>query len=99
MFDLGWSELFLIMVVAIVVIGPKEIPEVMRGLGRIVRRLQYMRFALTQQFDDIMKEHDLDDLRKGVNFEARHLERKDFDERSADGEEEDVKEIDDRRGE
>jgi sec-independent protein translocase protein TatB len=82
MFDLGWSELFLIMVVAILVIGPNEIPEVMRTLGRIVKRLQYMRYAVSQQFEDIMKEDDVNDLRKQVNFEEKN-----FDESSSDEEE------------
>ena len=55
----------------------------MRTLGRIARRLQYVRYALSQQFEDMMKEAGLDDIRKQVNFEER-----DFDERSADEEEE-----------
>ncbi len=68
MLDFGLPELLLIMAVAVLVIGPKEIPELMRGLGRIVRRLQYMKFALSQQFDDFMKDHDLDELRSGAEM-------------------------------
>ena len=63
MFDFGWAELLVIVAVAVLVLGPDEIPGIMRSLGRIVRRLQYVRFALTQQFDDFMKEHDLEELR------------------------------------
>ena len=63
MLDFGWPELFLIMAVAVLVIGPDEIPAIMRGLGRIVRRLQYIKFALSQQFDDFMKDHDLEEMR------------------------------------
>lgn len=70
MLDFGWTELFLIMAVAVMVIGPKELPALMHGLGRIVRRLQYMKFALSQQFDDFMNEADMKDLGRGVNFEA-----------------------------
>jgi|OM-RGC.v1.033092163 Sec-independent protein secretion pathway components len=64
--DFSWAELLLIIAVAVLVIGPKEIPVVMRSLGRIVRRLQYVRFAFSQQFDDFMKEHDLEELRGGA---------------------------------
>ncbi len=66
MLDFSWAELLLIIAVAVLVIGPKEIPVVMRSLGRIVRRLQYVRFAFSQQFDDFMKEHDLEELRGGA---------------------------------
>lgn len=82
MFDIGWSELLLVIVVAVLVIGPAELPAVMRGLGRIVRRLQYVRYAFSQQFEDFMQESDLNDIRKQVNFEA-----KDFDEFRSDEEE------------
>jgi Sec-independent protein translocase protein TatA len=67
----SWAEILLTSAVALVVIGPKDIPKVMFELGRVVRRLQYMKFAMSQQFEDFLKEHDLDDLRHGVNFEAR----------------------------
>ncbi len=70
MLDVGWPELFMIIAVAIIVIGPDEIPALMVGLGRIVRRLQYMRFAISQQFEEMMRDADLDDIRKSVNFEA-----------------------------
>ncbi len=70
MLDFGWPELLIIIAVTVFVIGPKDIPKVMHGLGRVVKRLQYMKFALSQQFDDFMKEQDLDDLRS-VNFEDK----------------------------
>ena len=79
MLDFGWAELLVIMAVGVLVIGPNEIPVMMRALGRIVRRLQYMRYAFSQQFDDFMETSNLEDLRQSVNFEA-----KDFDEAEAD---------------
>lgn len=69
MFDFGFAELLLIIVLIVLVMGPKEIPVVMRQLGRIVRRLQYVRFAVSQQFEDFMRTHDLD-INNQVNFEA-----------------------------
>lgn len=63
MFDFGWAELLIIMAIAVFVIGPKEIPDIMRSLGQMVRRLQYIKYAFTQQFEDFMQEHDLNEVR------------------------------------
>lgn len=85
MFEVGWSEIALIAAVAILVIGPKELPEVMRGLGRIVRRLQYVRYAFTQQFEDYLKLNDLDKAPSDVNFEAPVIRsEEEFDEAEGD---------------
>jgi sec-independent protein translocase protein TatB len=69
MLDFGWPELFVILVVAVFVIGPREIPQLMYGAGRLFRRIQYMKFALSQQFDDFMGEVDIAQLRDAVNDE------------------------------
>ncbi len=82
MLDFGWPELFLIIAVAVVVIGPDEIPAIMVALGRVFRRFQYIKFAISQQFDDVMRDADLDDIRNSVNFEAKDTAS--FDEAEAD---------------
>lgn len=64
MLDFSWSELLMVAVVAVLAIGPKQLPAVLYGLGRIVRRLQYMRFAVSKQFDDFMEQSDLAEMRK-----------------------------------
>lgn len=63
MIDFAWSEFFVVILVAVLVIGPKQLPEVLHAVGRIVRRLQYMKFALSKQFDDFMEQSDLKELR------------------------------------
>lgn len=63
MFEFGFTELCLIVVVAVFVIGPKDIPGLLQTLGRTARRLQYMKFALSQQFEDFMKANDLNEIR------------------------------------
>lgn len=73
------------MAVAVLAIGPKEIPGLMHGLGRLFRRLQYMRYAISRQFEDFMKEADMNDIGRGVNFEAPPAEA-DFDEAAEDEE-------------
>ncbi len=93
MFDVGWSELLVIAVIAVVLIGPKDIPKIMYTLGRVMRRFQYAKFALTQQFDDILKAGDIEELRRGVNFETKGKENASAvaDEKNADEEEAFVK--------
>lgn len=83
MLDFSWSELLVIVIVALVVIGPKDIPHIMHTLGRFVRRLQYVRFAMSQQFDDFMKDNDLEDIRKAAQTRPDSL----FDEAAADQDE------------
>lgn len=88
MLDFGWAELLIIVAVAVFVIGPKDIPNIMYGLGRLMRRFQYIRFAVSQQFDDIMQAGDIEELRKGVNFEASRSEQSVQDEIDEDKQEE-----------
>lgn len=71
MLDFGWAELLIIVAVAVFVIGPQDIPKVMQGLGRLIRRFQYLKFAVSKQFDDVMNITDVEELRKGVNFEEK----------------------------
>lgn len=81
MFGFSLVEFLLIAAVAVLVIGPKEMPTILYGLGRAVRRLQYVKYAFSQQFDDFMKANDLEELRRGVNFEAPDYDEKKADER------------------
>jgi len=83
MLDFGWSELILIMALAVLVIGPKELPAMMLGLGRLVRRLQYVKYAFSQQFEEFMQNADMDDIRKSVNFEEGHARYEDAEEDEA----------------
>ena len=63
MLDFAWSEFLVVIIVAVIVIGPKQLPEVLYGFGRIVRRLQYMKFAFSKQFEDFMEQADLNEIR------------------------------------
>lgn len=87
MLDIGWSELLLVIVVAILVIGPQDIPKAMLALGRLVRRFQYVKFALSQQFEDLMKDADLAELRRLNEEAAAEHQHHDIDEAAADADE------------
>jgi sec-independent protein translocase protein TatB len=64
MFNIGWAECLVIVAVAVLVIGPKDLPKLLYSAGRLARRIQYMKFAMTRQMDEVMNQIDLDDLRK-----------------------------------
>lgn len=66
MFDIGWSELVLIGAVALIVIGPKELPGTLRTIGAAVAKLRRMAGEFQSQFQDAMREAELDEARKTV---------------------------------
>jgi sec-independent protein translocase protein TatB len=64
MFDIGWGELLVIGIVALVVIGPKELPGVVRTLGQTMAKLRRMATDFQNQFNEAMREAELADLKK-----------------------------------
>jgi len=64
MFDIGWSELLIIAVVTIIVIGPKELPRVLRNLGRAVGAVRRTANDFRHQVEEALRESELEDLRK-----------------------------------
>ena len=66
MFDIGWSELMLIGIVALIVIGPKELPSVLRTVGRTVTKMRRMAADFQGQFQDALREADIADMRKEI---------------------------------
>ena len=66
MFDLAWSEIAVIAVVAVVVIGPKDLPEAIRGVAKGVQKLRRMAGEFQQQADELVREAKLDDVRNSI---------------------------------
>ena len=66
MFDIAWSELMLIGAVALVVIGPKDLPKAMRTVGQAVGKIRRMAGEFQGQFNDAMREAELHELKKQV---------------------------------
>lgn len=71
MFDVGWSELLLIGAVALVVIGPKDLPRAMRTLGQWVRRARLMAGQFQRSLDDMITEAEMHDLREELRRKAK----------------------------
>jgi len=64
MFDIGWSELLVIGVVALIAIGPKELPGVLRTAGQWVGKVKRMAAEFQGQFQEAMREAEMADLKK-----------------------------------
>ncbi|HEX8387422.1 MAG TPA: Sec-independent protein translocase protein TatB [Sphingomonas sp.] len=64
MFDVGWSEFVLVAVVALVVIGPKDLPKAMRVLGYWVGRVRSVGRQFRAGFDDMVREAELAEMEK-----------------------------------
>lgn len=67
MFEIGWSELLLIGIVALIAIGPKELPTVLRTLGQWMSKLRRMASEFQSQFQEAMREAEMADLKKQVD--------------------------------
>jgi sec-independent protein translocase protein TatB len=73
MLDIGWSEMAVIALVALLVIGPKDLPKVMRAASQWVRKARGLAREFQSSVDDMIREADLDDARKMVES-ARSLD-------------------------
>jgi sec-independent protein translocase protein TatB len=67
MFDIGWSELVLIGVVALIAIGPKELPGVLRTVGQWMGKARRMAAEFQSQFQEAMREAEMADLKKSFD--------------------------------
>jgi sec-independent protein translocase protein TatB len=66
MFDIGWSELLVIAVVAIVVVGPKDLPPLMRTFGKYAGKLRRAASDFQRQFEDAMRETEIEEVKKAI---------------------------------
>ena len=67
MFDIGMDEMALVAVVALIVIGPKDLPQVLRMCGRWVRKARELAGEFQRGVDDMMRETELDELKTQVS--------------------------------
>ena len=64
MFDIGWGELVVIGIVALIAIGPKELPTVLRTLGQYMAKIRRMASDFQGQFQEAMREAEMAELKK-----------------------------------
>jgi len=75
-FDIGWGELVIIGVVALIVIGPKELPTVLRTFGQYMTKIRRMAAEFQSQFQEAMREAEMAELKQ--QFDAIHDAAKDI---------------------
>ena len=98
MLDIGWWELFVMGMVALLVVGPKELPALLRTIGRYVGMIKRQADEFRSQFDDAMRESEFSDLKKDLDAmrsdvsssidDAQSSIRKELDETDFDWDEE-----------
>ena len=70
MFDMSWGEVMVIGAIALIVIGPKDLPKALRTLGQMTAKVRRMAAEFQGQFSEAMREAELDDVKRqiqGVN--------------------------------
>lgn len=75
MFDLGWSEMGIVLLVALLVLGPKEMPKLARDLGRWMGKARALAREFQRSLEDMAREAELDDVKKQIDDAGRELRR------------------------
>ncbi|MCB8822101.1 Sec-independent protein translocase protein TatB [Microvirga rosea] len=78
MFDMSWGEVMVIGAVALIVIGPKDLPKALRTVGQVTGKLRRMAAEFQGQFQEAMREADLDDAKRqlqGLNDSVTSMNR------------------------
>ena len=73
MFDIGWGELVVIGIVALIAIGPKELPGVLRTFGQTMAKIRRMAAEFQGQFQEALREAEMADLKKQVDDMASDI--------------------------
>jgi len=67
MFDIGWQELFILAVLAIIVIGPKDLPRAIRAVTKGIRKARSLARDLQDGMDEVIREAELDDIKETIS--------------------------------
>ncbi len=71
MFDIGWTEMLVIAVLALIIIGPKDLPKAMRTVGQWVRKARSLAREFQAGVDEMIRESELDEARKTLEATKR----------------------------
>ena len=72
MLDIGWTEMAVVGVIALIIIGPKDLPRILRTAGRWAGKARAMAYDFRTSVDTMVREADLDDVKKDVQSVARY---------------------------
>ena len=76
MFDIGWQELFILAVLAIIIIGPKDLPRAIRTITKGIRKARSMARDLQDGMDDVIREAELDDIKETIGGDGMDITRR-----------------------
>ena len=66
MFDIGWQELFIVGALALIVVGPKDLPRVLKTVMGLIRKARLLARDFQDGIDEVVREADLDDVKKKI---------------------------------
>lgn len=72
MLDIGWTEIAVILIIAILVVGPKDLPKAMRSVAKIVGKVKAMMREFQGNIDEMIKETELEEVKNQISS-ARHM--------------------------
>ena len=64
MFDLGWQEFLMVAIVLMLVVGPKDMPRILRTFSQFMRKARYMANEFTSNLDDVARQNEMQDVKK-----------------------------------
>jgi len=70
MLDIGWNELLIVALITILVVGPKELPHVLRTVTQFVRKMRAMASEFQSGLDDLAREAELQELKQSIEKTA-----------------------------
>lgn len=78
MLDIGWTEMAVVAVIALIVIGPKDLPRIMRAAGRWARKARSMAREFQGSIDDMVRESEIGEVKKGFDSVADYSPAKEI---------------------
>ena len=75
MFDIGWTEILILAVVSLFVIGPKDIPKFLGYIGRLIGKIRGITSDFRETVDDAIKNSELEEVRKEISFTDPELSK------------------------
>lgn len=67
MFGIGWSELLVILALALLVIGPKDLPRVLYTAGKFIRKIKTFTGDIQNSLENIMRDEELEEITRNAN--------------------------------
>jgi len=68
MFDIGWTEILILAVISLFVIGPKDIPKFLGYIGKLIGKVRGITSEFKETVDDAIKNSELEEVRKEISF-------------------------------